>query len=117
MEVVDLPFPVESEEQILAAYDAKLRHLKAQTHSFLALASLDHISSLPATVFPIAKLVPMCREVRRGVAVSNVLSDKLPSDSPGGVQQGFRRRCACARVPRLAGRDWRGHLRRGESGR
>lgn len=55
-----VPFPVQHENDLLLAFQSTLIKLKAQ-HRRIALLILDHISSVPAIIFPIQKMIPLAR--------------------------------------------------------
>ena len=61
---VSLPFPCPSAAAIEAAYVETLTAIRARVESgeiWPLMASLDHISSLPAVVMPVASLVAACK--------------------------------------------------------
>eukprot|EP00250_Pteridium_aquilinum_P020103 c24702_g2_i1 orf=839-2167(-) len=59
---VRLPFPVSSEEEILAAFHSTLKQAQAESWR-IRFALIDHITSMPSIVLPIQKLVSLCRRV------------------------------------------------------
>ncbi|MCO5568417.1 hypothetical protein L7F22_022116 [Adiantum nelumboides] len=61
---VQLPFPVTSSEEILAAFRSTLQQAKRESQR-VRLALIDHITSMPSVVLPIKELVSLCR--REGV--------------------------------------------------
>lgn len=60
IEILDIPFPAESAEQISAATERGLKQLAA-TGRAPKFAFLDHISSQPAMLLPIEQMVKHCR--------------------------------------------------------
>ncbi|WCJ22607.1 Pyridoxal phosphate (PLP)-dependent transferases superfamily protein [Euphorbia peplus] len=58
---VQLPFPVSSNEEIVAAFRKGLEEGKANGRK-VRLAIIDHIISMPCVVTPIKELVRVCRE-------------------------------------------------------
>nr|GME18907.1 L-cysteine desulfhydrase-like [Ipomoea batatas] len=59
--VVQLPFPVSSNEEIVAEFRRGLARGKANGRK-IRLAIIDHITSMPAVVIPVRELVKICRE-------------------------------------------------------
>ncbi|RAL45110.1 hypothetical protein DM860_015516 [Cuscuta australis] len=59
--VVHLPFPVSSNEEIIAKFRDGLARGKANGLK-IRLAIIDHITSMPAVVIPVCSLVKLCRE-------------------------------------------------------
>ncbi|KAM7275607.1 hypothetical protein ACFE04_017473 [Oxalis oulophora] len=58
---VQLPFPVNSEEEIIAEFKKELVRGKASGKR-IRLAIIDHITSMPCVVIPVRELVTICRE-------------------------------------------------------
>ncbi|XP_065859883.1 L-cysteine desulfhydrase [Euphorbia lathyris] len=58
---VQLPFPVNSNEEIIAAFRKGLEKGKSNGRK-VRLAIIDHITSMPCVVTPIRELVKICRE-------------------------------------------------------
>ncbi|KDP28341.1 hypothetical protein JCGZ_14112 [Jatropha curcas] len=58
---VQLPFPVNSDEKIIAAFRKELKNGKSNGKR-VRLAIIDHITSMPCVVTPIRELVNICRE-------------------------------------------------------
>lgn len=59
--VVHLPFPLRSEEEIVAEFRKALAKGKANGKK-VRLAIIDHITSMPCVVIPVRDLVKICRE-------------------------------------------------------
>ncbi|XP_060217535.1 L-cysteine desulfhydrase [Lycium barbarum] len=59
--VVQLPFPLRSEEEIVADFRKALAKGKANGKK-VRLAIIDHITSMPCVVIPVKDLVKICRE-------------------------------------------------------
>ncbi|CAI9092804.1 OLC1v1028140C1 [Oldenlandia corymbosa var. corymbosa] len=59
--VVQLPFPVHSEQEIIAEFRKGLAKGKAHGRK-VRLAIIDHITSMPCVVIPVRELVQICRE-------------------------------------------------------
>lgn len=63
IETVDVPFPLDSVDVLLEAFRRRLEAVAAKhPREALRLATIDHISSVPAIVMPARRLVPMLRE-------------------------------------------------------
>ncbi|KAF5733428.1 Pyridoxal phosphate (PLP)-dependent transferases superfamily protein isoform 1 [Tripterygium wilfordii] len=58
---VQLPFPVDSDEEIIAEFRKGLQRGKADGRK-IRLAIIDHITSMPCVVMPVRELVRICRE-------------------------------------------------------
>ncbi|KAJ9187947.1 hypothetical protein P3X46_003355 [Hevea brasiliensis] len=58
---VQLPFPVNSDEEIIAEFRKGLEKGKASGRK-VRLAIIDHITSMPCVVTPVRELVKICRE-------------------------------------------------------
>lgn len=58
---VQLPFPLTSEEEIIKEFNKALEKGK-ENGKRIRLAIIDHITSMPSVVIPVAKLVKICRE-------------------------------------------------------
>ncbi|CAN1219295.1 Probable L-cysteine desulfhydrase, chloroplastic [Linum perenne] len=58
---VDLPFPVRSEEEIVAEFRNALAKGKEEGRR-VRVAVIDHVTSMPTVVIPVKKLVQICRE-------------------------------------------------------
>ncbi|KAK9281527.1 hypothetical protein L1049_004430 [Liquidambar formosana] len=58
---VQLPFPVNSNEEIIVQFRKGLEKGKANGRK-VRLAMIDHITALPSVVVPVAELVKICRE-------------------------------------------------------
>lgn len=61
IEMIPVPFPAQSADEILSALEQGLQQLAAAGKS-PRFAFLDHISSQPAMLLPIAKMVALCRD-------------------------------------------------------
>ncbi|CAK9152837.1 unnamed protein product [Ilex paraguariensis] len=59
--VVRLPFPVNSNEEVIAEFKKGLAKGKANGRN-VRLAIIDHITSMPCVVIPVRELVDICRE-------------------------------------------------------
>lgn len=59
--VVQLPFPVYSDQDIIAEFRKGLAKAKANGRK-VRLAIIDHITSMPCVVIPVRELVKICRE-------------------------------------------------------
>ncbi|KAJ4900637.1 hypothetical protein Rs2_14588 [Raphanus sativus] len=59
---VQLPFPVNSAEEIINRFRAGLELGKANGTRRVRLALIDHVTSMPSVVIPIKELVKICRE-------------------------------------------------------
>ena len=60
--VVDLPFPIARENEVVETYAKTLESLKREcAGAVLHLAYLDHIVSLPAMILPVRALAAMCK--------------------------------------------------------
>ncbi|PIA37907.1 hypothetical protein AQUCO_02900038v1 [Aquilegia coerulea] len=57
----DIPFPVNSDEQIIVGFRNALIKAK-QNGNKIRLAVIDHVSSMPSVVLPVKELVQICRE-------------------------------------------------------
>ncbi|GMN44122.1 hypothetical protein TIFTF001_013316 [Ficus carica] len=58
---VPLPFPVNSEEEIISEFKKALERGKANGRK-IRLAVIDHVTSMPCVVIPVKELVKICRE-------------------------------------------------------
>lgn len=58
---VDLPFPVQSDDQIIHEFRRALEKGKANGRR-VCLSVIDHITSMPTVVIPVKELVRICRE-------------------------------------------------------
>ncbi|KAL5700425.1 L-cysteine desulfidase [Ranunculus cassubicifolius] len=58
---VEVPFPVNSDEEILTAFHEALVKAK-ENRKKVRLAVFDHVSSMPSVVLPVKELVKICRE-------------------------------------------------------
>ena len=58
---VDLPFPIDSEAQIIESLENTLKHLAPGR---IKLAIIDHLSSVPSYLLPVAELVQVCRNYK-----------------------------------------------------
>ncbi|XP_022156381.1 probable L-cysteine desulfhydrase, chloroplastic [Momordica charantia] len=58
---VQLPFPVESNDEIICEFRKALERGKANGRK-VRLAVIDHITSMPCVVIPVKELVKICRE-------------------------------------------------------
>ncbi|CAN4124469.1 unnamed protein product [Withania somnifera] len=58
---VQLPFPVNSNEEIVTEFDKALK-MGRDKGGKIRLAVIDHITSMPSVVIPVKELVQMCRE-------------------------------------------------------
>uniref|UniRef100_A0A7S2S7P5 Aminotransferase class V domain-containing protein n=1 Tax=Mucochytrium quahogii TaxID=96639 RepID=A0A7S2S7P5_9STRA len=58
LETVDIPFPVKSQQELLQAYEDKLKDLVGKP---IVMAIVDHISSIPSIVFPLEELCKLLR--------------------------------------------------------
>jgi len=62
LETVDVPFPLRDTADLIAVFEARLTAIKAKyPPAALRLATIDHISSVPAIVMPVHTLVSMLR--------------------------------------------------------
>lgn len=61
MEMIYLPFPIYDPEELIRTYEEKISHLTERGVA-LHLAVLDHVSSLPAVLFPVVDVVNACRQ-------------------------------------------------------
>lgn len=59
--VVQLPFPIHSNEQIISEFRKGLARGKANGRK-VRLAIIDHITSMPSVIIPVRELVRICRE-------------------------------------------------------
>eukprot|EP01018_Ginkgo_biloba_P021423 Gb_00650 [translate_table: standard] len=57
----DLPFPVSSNEEIIAKFRQALGQSKAEGRR-IRLAVIDHVTSMPSVVLPVKDLIKICRE-------------------------------------------------------
>ncbi|KAI6672599.1 hypothetical protein NL676_000505 [Syzygium grande] len=58
---VELPFPVSSDEEVIAAFRRGLERGKRNGRR-VRLAIIDHITSMPSVLIPVKELVKICRE-------------------------------------------------------
>lgn len=58
---VQLPFPVNSNEEIISEFRKALEKGKSDGHR-VRLAMIDHITSMPTVVIPVKELVKICRD-------------------------------------------------------
>ncbi|KAL2620663.1 hypothetical protein R1flu_000868 [Riccia fluitans] len=58
--VVEIPFPIRSPSEALAALEKVLQKSKSE-EKVIRLAVLDHIVSMPSIILPVKKMVAMCR--------------------------------------------------------
>lgn len=58
---VQLPFPFKSKEEVIAEFRKGLTKAKVNGRK-VRLAMIDHITSMPSVVVPVAELVKICRE-------------------------------------------------------
>ncbi|KAL3681300.1 hypothetical protein R1sor_024256 [Riccia sorocarpa] len=58
--IVDIPFPVRSPVEVLAALEKVLQKAKSE-EKVIRLAVLDHIVSMPSIILPVKEMVAMCR--------------------------------------------------------
>lgn len=58
---VQLPFPFNSKEEVIAEFRKGLKKAKVNGRK-VRLAMIDHITSMPSVVVPVAELVKICRE-------------------------------------------------------
>ncbi|MQM12419.1 hypothetical protein Taro_045336 [Colocasia esculenta] len=59
---VPLPFPVRSEEEVVAEFRKALGVAKEGGRRKVRMAVIDHISSMPSVVIPVKRLTRICRE-------------------------------------------------------
>lgn len=59
--VVQLPFPIHSNEEIISEFRKGLARGKANGRK-VRLAIIDHITSMPSVIIPVRELVTICRE-------------------------------------------------------
>jgi selenocysteine lyase/cysteine desulfurase len=86
---VDIPLPIASHEQIMAAFEATVAELQVSgSLQRLRLAFIDHVSSKPAVLLPVAKICAMFRGKFRYRSIHSCrngasrMSD-VPAESPG----------------------------------
>ncbi|GAA0183082.1 hypothetical protein Leryth_011598 [Lithospermum erythrorhizon] len=59
---VPLPFPLTSNEQIIAEFNKALETGKSNGRQKIKLAVIDHVTSIPSVVIPVKELVKICRD-------------------------------------------------------
>ncbi|KAG6551095.1 hypothetical protein Mapa_007330 [Marchantia paleacea] len=58
--IVEIPFPITSPSEVLAALDGVLKKAKAEDR-VIRLAVIDHIVSMPSIILPVKDMVALCR--------------------------------------------------------